>query len=88
MPAAEAKDGVDTFIVRVYRCAPDSTDDPAGTVECVGCGERQGFVGRDALWGRLFLAGAHAHERAPADSGTGSERSSGIVAKRDIRRKG
>lgn len=67
--ARTSKGGVETFIVRIYRGASDSADGPAGTVECVGCGERQGFVGRDELWDRLSLAGAHAHERQPQDNG-------------------
>ena len=69
-----AKGRVETFIVRIYRRASDAEDGPAGTVECVGCGERRGFVGRDELWDRLFLASAHAHERELPDKGTGSER--------------
>lgn len=66
--------GVDTFIVRIYRRASDPADAPAGTVECVGSGERQGFAGRDELWERLFLAGLHAHERDPPDNGSGTQR--------------
>lgn len=49
--------GVDTFIVRIYRRASDPADAPAGTVECVGSGERQGFAGREELWDRLFAVG-------------------------------
>jgi len=65
---------VETFIVRIYRRAPDPKDGPAGTVECVGCGERQPFVGRDELWERLFLAGTHGHEREPQDAKTKRKR--------------
>jgi hypothetical protein len=68
---------VETFIVRIYRHASDSADSPdspAGTVECVGCGERRAFVGRQELWDRLSLAGTHAHEREPPDSGAETER--------------
>jgi hypothetical protein len=61
---------VETFIVRIYRSASDSADGPVGTVECVGCGERRGFAGRDELWERLFVGGTHAHERQPDDDGT------------------
>lgn len=61
---------MDTFIVRVYRRAADPTDGPVGTVECVGCGERQGFVGRDELWDRLFVTDRHAHRRERPDDGS------------------
>ena len=54
--------------MRIYRGAFAPADEPAGTVECVGSGERQGFVGRDELWDRLFLAGTHAHERGSLNS--------------------
>jgi hypothetical protein len=86
--APTVKVGVETFIVRIYRRASDSADGPAGTVECVGCGERLGFVGRDELWARLFLREAHAHERQPPDDATGKERTSGLVGTRDKRRNG
>lgn len=68
--ARATKAGLETFIVRIYRRAYDPADEPAGTVECVGSGERQPFVGRDELWERLFLAGTHARERQPRDGGT------------------
>lgn len=75
MHCADSEGGsVDTFIVRIYRRASDPADAPAGTVECVGSGERQGFAGREELWDRLFLAGAHAHERDPPDGDSGTQR--------------
>ena len=61
--AGPRNDPVETFVVRIYRRTSDSEEGPAGTVECVGCGERRGFVGRVELWECLFLAGTHAHER-------------------------
>ena len=85
--ARTSKGGVETFIVRIYRRAPDSTEGPAGTVECVGCGERQGFAGRDELWDRLFRGEAHAHEREAPDSGAGSAHASGVDGAGETRRK-
>ena len=70
MQSADSEGGVDTFIVRIYRGASDSADGPAGTVERVGRGERQGFVGRDELWDRLFLDETHPHEGEPRDGRT------------------
>ena len=55
--AGAQTDAVDTFIVRIYRREAGATDEPVGTVECVGSGERQGFAGLEELWDRLFLAG-------------------------------
>ena len=72
--ARTSKDGVETFIVRIYRRAFDPADEPAGTVECVGSGERQGFVGRAELFDRLFPAGVRAHDRQPLDGGTETQR--------------
>ena len=74
---------MDTFVVRIYRRSSHSMDEVVGTVECVGCGERQGFAGRDELWDRLALGAAHAHENAPPDGETGRERPSALVATRD-----
>ena len=72
--ARTSKGGVETFIVRIYRRASDPSDSPAGTIECVGCGERQGFVGREELWDRICLSLTHAHERQTRDDGRGRER--------------
>jgi hypothetical protein len=60
---------VDTFIVRIYRRLSEPAQGPVGTVECVGCGERVGFIGRDELFRHLFAAESHAHERDPPDCG-------------------
>lgn len=68
-----SNDGVDTFIVRIYRRASDPVEEPAGTVECVGCGELVGFIGRDQLWQRLFIANRHAHGDASPDAPDGSK---------------
>jgi hypothetical protein len=70
----DSEGGMDTFIVRIYRRAADLADAPAGTVECVGSGERQGFAGREELWDRLFLVGHHAHERESPDGSAGTPR--------------
>ena len=64
-----SSDSVDTFIVRIYRRATDSAEAPAGTVECVGCGELVGFSGREQLWDRLFIGERHVHESKPARGG-------------------
>jgi hypothetical protein len=72
--ARTSKDGVETFVVRIYRNALEPADEPAGTVERIGCGGRQGFVGRDELWDLLFLGGRREHERPPPDSGAARER--------------
>ena len=63
------REGVDTYIVRVYRRATDSAEAPAGTVECVGCGELVGFTGRDQLWERLFSEVPHVHGDKPGGTG-------------------
>lgn len=65
---------METFIVRIYRGASEPADAPAGTVECVGSGERQPFVGRDELWERLFLAESRAFDRESQDDKTGKKR--------------
>lgn len=70
-----SKDVVDTFIVRIYRRPTDPVEAPAGTVECVGCGELTGFIGRDQLWQRLFIANRHAHGDASTDAADESDRS-------------
>lgn len=72
--ARTTKGDVDTFIVRIYRRASGAADEPAGTVECVGSGERQGFLGRDELWDRLFATEQRAHGREPPDP-TGERKS-------------
>ncbi len=64
-----SKSDVDTFIVRIYRRASDPAQGPVGTVECVACGERIGFIGRDELFDRLFVGDHHAHERDRPDRG-------------------
>ena len=72
MHCADSEGGVETFIVRIYRRDPPSVDELVGTVECVGSGERQGFVGRAELWDRLFVAGTQGQETTP-DSGAENE---------------
>ena len=61
-----------SFIVRVYRRAVGSRDEPAGTVERVGGGERVAFTNRDELLARLFRS-RKATRRAPHAVGDESD---------------
>jgi hypothetical protein len=45
---------VDTFIVRIYRRITGQADEPAGTIERVGTGERVGFSDSHELLERLL----------------------------------
>ena len=59
MPLAD----MDTFIVRIYRRKATAADEPAGTIEHVGTGDRVGFASARELLDRLLapraLRGKH-----------------------------
>ena len=59
---------MDTFIVRIYRRMAGCLDEPAGTIERVGTGERVGFSDSRELLERL-LAPEHNHPKGAACAG-------------------
>jgi hypothetical protein len=62
MPHAE----METFIVRIYRRKARADDEPAGTIEHVGTGDRVGFASARELLDRLLAPRAFRESRVPS----------------------
>ena len=57
---------MDTFIVRIYRRKATAADEPAGTIEHVGTGDRVGFGSARELLDRLLAPRALRDEPVPS----------------------
>jgi hypothetical protein len=55
---------MDTFIVRIYRRKARTADEPAGTIEHVGTGDRVGFASARELLDRLLAPWKSPHRNA------------------------